>query len=305
MKLSDFISLLVLFLYSSFSLYAQQTGFKNFELKETTLDERWELTSTSNQGTFVLVPHKPIYILPGRWSNQPNELPTSLSPDNIAKTPNDYDRFEARFQLSLKTKVTTGLLFGKGDVWLGFTQTANWQVYNGKTSRPFRELNYEPEVIFNYPLPADASIFGLKPKMVGLALNHQSNGKSLPYSRSWNRVIFHAAFEYKDLSFTIRPWIRFSEKFDTDDNPQIENYMGVGDATFVYTYKEQVFSLMVRSNMRLNNQFKGIADFTWAYPIKGNLKAILQVTHGYGETLIDYNHKQTTVGLGVSLIEWL
>lgn len=305
MKLSSIISIWGMLLCSSMNLFAQQTDFKNFETRESTLDERWELTSESSQGTFVVVPYKPIYILPGRWSNRPNKLPTSLNPDNVAKIPNDYNNFEARFQLSIKTKITSGLLFGKGDIWLGFTQTANWQVFNEKLSRPFRELNYEPEVIFNYPLPSDASIFGLKPKMVGLALNHQSNGKSLPYSRSWNRVVFHAAFEYRDLSFTIRPWIRFSEKFDTDDNPQIGNYIGVGDATFVYTHKEQVFSLLVRSNMRLNNRFKGYADFTWSYPIKGNLKAILQVTHGYGETLIDYNYKQTTVGLGVSLIEWL
>ncbi|MCP1994509.1 phospholipase A [Flavobacterium sp. HSC-61S13] len=278
-------------------------GLFDGETQARTLTERWELSSETKKGTFVITPYKPIYVSPLRWSSDPNKLPTSDSPDNNALIPQDYNSVESRFQLSFKTKVMQGIFWGAGDIWLAFTQTANWQVYNADLSRPFRELNYEPEVILNFA--TNFEVFGVTNRMMGISLNHQSNGKSLPGSRSWNRVIFQTAFDYKDLSVIIRPWIRMHEKIEEDDNPGIEEYVGRGDITLIYKYKEQEFSLLARNNMRFNKRNKGYLEMNWTYPISGNLKAHLQVANGYGDTMIDFNHKQTIIGLGVSLIEWL
>jgi len=36
----------------------------------------------------------------------------------------------------------------------------------------------------------------------------------------------------------------------------------------------------------------------------GALKFQVQLSSGYGETLIDYNHRQATIGAGVSFGDW-
>jgi phospholipase A1 len=100
---------------------------------------------------------------------------------------------------------------------LAYTQKSHWQIYNNNLSRP-REVNYEPELILNFPVKFN--LFGFKARMVG-ALNHESNGKAI-LSRSWNRIILHAGFERKNWTVYLRPWFRMPAAID--DNPDISEY---------------------------------------------------------------------------------
>ncbi len=49
---------------------------------------------------------------------------------------------------------------------------------------------------------------------------------------------------------------------------------------------------------------RAVQSKSWAFPISGTLRGHVQVFDGYGESLIDYNHRATYVGVGVSLLEW-
>ena len=282
---------------------AQIQALFNSKTQLRNMTERWELDTTAVRGTFLITPYKPIYVLLGKYSSFPNDQPTSEnnSPEYVVPESINYDNVELKFQLSFKTKVLQKALWGSADLWVAYTQKSFWQIYNAKLSRPFRETNYEPEVILNFPLKF--KIFGFNTRMVGIAFNHLSNGKSDPLSRSVNRAIIHAGFDRKNWSIYVRTWFGMSD--NSGDNPDISDYMGRGDLNVIYAKNGNVFSFIGASNMNFGSNPRGSAEFSWSYPIKNNLKGFLQVSHGYGESLIDYNHSQTTVGIGVSLIEWM
>jgi phospholipase A1 len=294
---------LMLFFSTYFVSNAQVRSLFNAKTQARTLTERWELDTTATRGTFLVTPYKPIFILPVHWSSSPNEAPFSgnADPDFIAPEGTNYNNIEAKFQLSFKTKILQSIFWGHGDLWVAYTQKSHWQLYNKSLSRPFREINYEPEIILNFPVRFN--LLGFKARMVGVAFNHESNGKGNPFSRGWNRIIFHAGFERENWSVMLRPWLRL--RAEKDENPDISEYLGRGDLNVVYTKNENVFSLQGSHNLNFGSKTRGNVTFSWSYPIQGNLKGYFRVSQGYGETLIDYNHEQTTVGIGVSLIEWL
>lgn len=291
-----------LLLFSSFANAQIQALFNN-KTQLRNMTERWELDTTAVRGTFLITPYKPIYIVLGKYTSNPNEQPHSEndSPEYIIPEGVNYDNMELKFQLSFKTKVLQKILWGNADLWVAYTQKSFWQIYNTELSRPFRETNYEPELILNFPVKF--KFFGFKTRMFGIAFNHLSNGKSEPFSRSLNRVILHAGLERKNWTVYVRSWYGMSDY--GSDNPDISNYMGRSDLNVIFAKNGNVFSFIGGYNMNFNSNPRGSSEFSWSYPIKNNLKGFLQISHGYGESLIDYNHLQTTVGLGVSLIEWL
>lgn len=260
----------------------------------------WELDEDSKTKLFKPTAYRRTYVLPFRWTDVFNRQPQSFNPERPIPEFKDYQNVEVKFQLSMKVKIMEGVLFGKGNLWLGFTQSAYWQMYNGGLSRPFREINYEPELILTYPI--DLSLGDFKVRMAGLSVNHQSNGKEQSLSRSWNRIIFMSAYEYGNWGLLHRVWYRLPENPLEDDNPKISGYMGKTDAHLFYNSHRHIFSLYMRSN--LGDPFRGFVEFSYIYPIKGDLKLLFQASHGYGDSLIEYNHKQTTLGVGIIFLDF-
>ncbi|HET6434653.1 MAG TPA: phospholipase A [Xanthomonadaceae bacterium] len=264
------------------------------------LDSRWELAKGSKLGTFNFRAYKPVYLLPAFWSSEPNTLPTSPNPRNTVTEPQALNDVEAKFQLSFKTKALENVFGDNGDVWMAYTQDSHWQVYNAGESRPFRETDYEPEVLLVFR--TRYRVAGWTGRLLGVGLNHQSNGRADPLSRSWNRIMLNVGFDRDGWSLMLRPWWRVPD--GDDDNPDIADYAGRGDVTLVHHRGDQEFALVARHSLRGGDRSHGALQFDWAFPLTRSLRGHVQVFDGYGESLIDYNHRATYVGVGVSLLEW-
>ena len=273
-----------------------------FDPNVSLLDRRWELSEESKLGVWNIRAYQPVYLLPLFWTSDKNEFPSSPNPQNTVNEKQELTSSEAKFQISFKTKAWENIFGNNGDLWLGYTQSSRWQVYNSEESRPFRETNYEPEASLMFR--TNYEILGLNARLLGVTLNHQSNGRSDPLSRSWNRVIFNLGFEKDNFALMLRPWYRVEEDAKDDNNPDIKDYIGRGDLTAFYRKGENDFSVMLRHSLKGGDKSHGAVQFDWAFPIKGKLRGHLQLFDGYGESLIDYNHRATYAGLGVSLMNW-
>lgn len=277
-----------------------ESGKSNQSAKDESLSERWELSDKDSRGLWSFQAHKPNYFLFGRYTNNVNLEPYAIYFDAINNRNVTLDDVESKFQLSFKIKALDNVLGADADLWVGYTQQNHWQVYNKDISAPFRETNYEPEIFLTVPLHWQA--MSLDWRFANLGLVHQSNGQSNLLSRSWNRVFVQVGAEHSDqLSLLLKAWARIEESPEDDDNPDITNYLGNFEAIGSLSLGKNHFTVLGRITKDLN---RGYVQLDWSYPLIGKMRAYIQATTGYGESLIDYNHRQDTIGVGIMLTDW-
>jgi phospholipase A1/A2 len=270
------------------------------------LSRFWELENGSDCGTFVFRGYRPLNVSASAATSKP-DTPTSPSEGHTA-SPVDYQANEMRIGLSVRTKIAQGLLtqndpIKKDSLWFAYSQQSTWQLFNGSISRPFRTTDHEPEMMYVYPLDFRLP-GGWRWRYAGVGLVHQSNGQSLPLSRSWNRVYLMGGVELDDrFQLTARVWDRINEDPENDDNPDIVDYLGHGDLRASWNYDHlNTFALSSaiggKGSVRLE-WLRAIGD-----PAKSNLRFHVQLFNGYGDTLVDYNRSRTVLSVGLSLVDF-
>ena len=250
----------------------------------------------------IFQPHRRNYILPFSWVSSVNQTPETPTyaphPHNT-----ELEDEEAKFQFSFRVPLLTGVFEGPNRLWFGYTQLAFWQVYNTDESSPFRELNFEPEIFLTHELGWELGPGSLD--MLSIGLNHESNGREEPFSRSWNRVKGGMVYSTDNWTFALEPWYRIKPSRPEDDNPDIERYLGYGTFNAVYNPAgNHALGITLMNNLRDKHNRTSV-EVNWSFPVSDSVKAHIQYYNGYGESLIDYNERTHRIGLGISLNDWL
>lgn len=207
----------------------------------------------------------------------------------------------ARIQISLKYR-----LFGARGNWLdgihfAYTQRMFWDIE--EASSPFRDVNYMPELFYLVP-----------PKPVGervalggrIGARHESNGRDGDESRTLNTIYVQpeASIPVGGNTLTLGPRL-WAYVGGQEGNEDIERYRG---HTGLYAAFGRDDGLRLSLTSRLNfSSGKGAVDGVLSYPLTNmwasgpQLYLIAQGFTGYGESLLDYDRRQTRLRFGFGI----
>jgi phospholipase A1 len=269
--------------------------------KEMKLDNVTDMETKASmedwlEHNFGLRPYRTNYLLPFCYADKP--YATNL-PDV------DYSNFEVELQISLMLKVGTDLFGLKERYYLSYTQHSFWQLYID--SSPFRETNYNPEAFVIFPVSHKNAYFNLR--SVKLAFAHQSNGqpdtsdvvfeenkKLGNLSKSINYLYTTVRLQRQSLLLDLKAWYRIPEDPESDDNPDIMQYLGYTSAKMTYFYGNNMFTALGRLNFSTG---RGAFEATYSYPLIHN-NFYAKFFTGYTESLIDYDKYITKLSVGFS-----
>ncbi|MDP5210178.1 phospholipase A [Microbulbifer sp. 2205BS26-8] len=261
------------------------------------LGSRAEAIREAADNSFTLASHKANYLLPIVYNPSPQTGGLAGIEDGTKGA--DLENIEVQFQLSVQVPIWRGFLGSASFMSVAYTNRSFWQAYNSGDSSPFRETNHEPELILTWL--NDWTVFGWHNVANQIAFNHQSNGRSEPYSRSWNRMYANFIFERDNFSIGFKPWYRIPESREDDDNPDIEHYLGHFELSGRYRDGNHTVAMVLRNNLRSDN--RGAVELTWSFPLGSRVDGYLRYFNGYGESLIDYDESVQTLGFGFTLAQ--
>lgn len=218
---------------------------------------------------------------------------------------------KSKFQISFKYRpISEKGTWHKNLPWLqglhlAYTQTSFWDLKSEST--PFQDTSYKPELFFLSPNSSFRPP-GLDGLFFQAGLQHESNGRAEPESRSTNYLYLKSYLVWYDensqLGLGIAPKVWAFIGNDDKTNPDLNAYRGYFQLDI---RAGKADGLVVGTDLRWAKEGGSIqADLT--YPIDkflgDNLEIYLymQYVNALGESLINYQDRTEAFRIGISFI---
>lgn len=238
---------------------------------------------------------------------------------------------QIKYQFSIKYRFNAE--DGKLNIYFIHTQKHFWDIYT--FSSPFRETNFSPGLMLFFDL--NKLLNRQSPWLRNLEIIpelHQSNGEIEERNRSWNRAIINfniyeggLCFNDARLKIAYSPYAIWGFNFEEEYNGDIYKYsmnslslmirdlqtskykelFGVDiDLYAISGYKKAYTATLSGENIITVGNFNP-AHFTFIGDLKIRMNWLgcglfFQICHGYSDSLIRYNEKETRGKIGFTLL---
>ena len=266
-------------------------------VESNAVEERADKEQIVPSNFFTIGFYKPNYVMPYYYTGSPyNSVYQNQTPQNEKLT-----RDEIKYQLSLKVPLWKNILGYPSTLYLAYTQLSYWQAYN--KSAFFRETDYEPELFLANEINYDVYQY-FTVNFINIGAEHQSNGFGNTLERSWNRAYVEGIASRGNFMVSVKPWFIFQDQSLRDHNPNIGSYLGYMQVILAYKYNANVINLRTYG-LGVHGGRRTSAELSYSFPLTAYINGYVQVFSGYGQSLIEYNHRTNSVGVGIALSNWI
>jgi outer membrane phospholipase A len=203
----------------------------------------------------------------------------------------------SKFQFSFKAKIVESF-----PLYFAYTQTSFWDVF--RYSAPFLDTTYAPEIFYRNILNSD------KKTWLDYGVFHESNGRDGDASRAWNRFYLRYSrnenFGETHWSWSAQAWLPIETENQSKDLPK---YRGIYE--FIVTWADFLGEDFDRDDLSLRlypggsifiNPFLGGQEITFRFKNKSRKFLplfLVQMFHGYGESMLDYKTNTWVARVGI------
>lgn len=200
---------------------------------------------------------------------------------------------DIKFQISIRQRLTRGVLPFNTVALLTFTQKSLWKIL--ESSSPFFDTNFNPTLTLGTPIFKDKYLRG----MFRLSAEHESNGRDGDESRSVN---FLAADLNYFVSEKFLAEVRLWAGWASSSNPDLFSYRGYGYAKMTYISNNGNLWCSVKLQPRNRiGSFNTQVNLNYRYSDFFNQYLFIQFFDGYAENILDYNQYKMMVRAGICI----